>query len=130
SQPVDGELWVVSGTPPVDLPSSARLLATSPTLTSAERRGQLRGFESILAEVRANGVDAGPRPATTSADEARVKAALAAPEAALSSGDLARLASQGLVHAPGGDLARLVAVARLRTLAQEGRVQVYLVQRS
>lgn len=129
-QSVDGELWVVSGRTPADLPSGARLVAASPTLTPAEHHDQAHVFEDLLALVRTEGLTPGPRSVTTPEDQDRVEAALNAPEVALASGDLANLASQGLVQAPDRDLARLVAAARLRTLADEHSVRVYLVQRS
>lgn len=126
-QPVDAEVWVVSGAAPAELPADAVVLARTDTLTAAERRAH----EADRAELEelVTRAAAGPRAPSTADERAAVATALDDPIAALRSGALAGLAARGLVRVPGADAERLFTDARLQALADEGTVTVSLVPR-
>lgn len=126
-EPVDAEVWVVGGQHPPDLPDRARLVAETVTLTAADRRDLADATERVTARVAAVGARPGPRTAATADDERRLAAALAAPEPALANGELAALGSRGLLSVPGLEADDLFTLQRLESLAEEGRVAVYVV---
>lgn len=129
-----GEVWVVSGEAPSDLPAGAEQIASAPTLTEAERGRFERDRAQLVADLARTGVRPGPRPARTSADRSLLAETTARartdPAAALASGAIAQLAAEGIIEPPGGDLHRVVTDARLAALADEERVRIYLVPSS
>ncbi|MEO6988112.1 MAG: hypothetical protein ABI239_05625 [Aquihabitans sp.] len=122
---VDAEVWVVSGPPPSDLPADARLLIEVPILTADERTS----VEADAAQLRTNAADGltpGPRSPVDDQERTRLREAMADPVAAYDSGLVTRLALRGLIEPPGDDLNHLVTVDRLRGMAGEDTVTVYL----
>ena len=128
NQPVAGELWVVSGASPANLPADAKLLTTVPTLTPAERAQHQRDQAVLAAAVADHGLVAGPRQPASAADRTLLAKAQADPDAALADGTVALLAAKGLIEPPGGDLHRVFTAARMAALADEKTVRVYLVR--
>ncbi len=128
-EPIDIELWVVSGPAPADLPAGAQATATTAALTPTEDRDRQAIHRRLLAAVERDGLAAGPREPGNGDAQAAVAQARADPVAALQSGRLAELASRGLIEPPGGDLQALVTDARLEAMADEGSVAYYVVVR-
>lgn len=121
----DVDVWVVSGPPPGDLPADARLVAEAQILTDDEQR-VVAADADRLRNIAATGLVPGPESPADVRDRADLQQAQADPVAAYDSGLLTRLALRGLVEPPGGDLDHLVTVDRLRGMATEGTVTVYV----
>ena len=128
-RPVDAEVWVVSGPPPADLPPGARSLVEVEILSPAERAAA-EADARALREALAIGIVVGPRSPVDDQDRTDLREAQSDPLAAYDRGLITRLALRGLIEPPGGDLNRLVTVDRLRAMATEDTVTVYLVDGS
>lgn len=124
-QSVDVEVWVVSGPRPGDLPDDARALVEVPILT-ADEQATAEADAARLRATAADGLTTGPRSPHDDQEQANLREAMADPVAAFDTGLITRLALRGLVAPPGGDLNHLVTVDRLRGMAKEDTVTVYL----
>ncbi len=128
-RPSDVEVWVVSGPPPADLPADARALVEVEILTTVERQSAEADAE-VLRETVAIAIVVGPRSPASDQDRADLREAQADPVGAYDRGLITRLALHGLIEPPGGDLNHLVTVDRLRGMANEDTVTVYLAASS
>ncbi|NLD77271.1 MAG: hypothetical protein GX643_11455 [Acidimicrobiales bacterium] len=126
-QAIGREVWVVGGPDRhPDVPAGADLIATVATLDDATASAVDRRWSDARTRV-AGGVERGPRDTSGPADVDRVVQALADPVAALDSGDLVGLVARGLVSVPGMSADELFRLERMRSLAGEGSVSLYLV---